>query len=195
MKKLLLSLLVVSTLGQVQAESESKTAISSKTSVDLSSQSDVVVVDMRRVFSMLDEFKEEFESLNVEIRIQEEEIQKSAEIFGKKAQAFEVKKNTLDPKVREKQEKELMEEYRLLEKDKQDAMVQRQETGVRIEGKYMKKIGDFCRKQGWKIVIPMAVYVAPECDKTEEVVVGLNKEYKRAQEAKKKAKEAAQAKK
>lgn len=187
MKKLLLSLLVacLTTQTVLQAEAKPAGAVS-----DVS----IVVVDLQRVLGSLDEIRMEMEKLKEETMLVAQELNDRDQELRKKSQEFETKKNAMDAKAQEKIKKELDQEKMAFMQDAQQVDMQYQEGMQRLQVKYLEKIKSFCRKQGWQIVVPAALYVAPQFDMTDEVISGLNKEYKRAQEAKKKAKESEKAK-
>ena len=120
-------------------------------------QVEIVVVEVQRVLPLLDECKEDIEKLKRDARAQAEDIQKAKQEFGKKVQTFQTAAKTMAPKVREAKEQELQQEAMQIEQDEMNFQQEMQKNELKLQEKYVGKIRDFCRKQGWKIVMPIAL--------------------------------------
>ena len=149
---------------------------------------DIVVVNVMEVFQALQEVKEWMQDFQNNLMKKVEQIRAMEQQGMEREKALSIKSKNLTSEAREKERMEIERLKNEIRIQAQSLEEKQQEEQMLLQQKIGEKIKEYCKKMGWKIVIPGALYVTPEHDKTQEVVDGMNKDYAKTKEAKKTAK-------
>ena len=146
---------------------------------------EIVVVNAQLAIRDLLEFQDLYKDLQGKMEQLVQKIQNLEKRLQSTYQEFQMKSKMLSAEASERKQIEIAQLQSEIEIQKRNLQGKYDEELNVANEKILLKIQEFCQKMGWKIVIPGALYVAPELDKTQVVVDGLNKYYKKAQDAKK----------
>ncbi len=148
---------------------------------------DIVVVNVAEVFQALIEVQDWMKDLQNVLMKKVESIKKMEQEVTQRERDFPIKSKNLTAEARERERMEIERLNYEIRIQTQSIEVKKQEDQVIMQQKIGDKIKDFCKKMGWKIVIPVAIYADASVDKTSVVIDGMNKEYAKQKEAKKAA--------
>ncbi len=179
MKKIIASLVLVASFGQVQSAAVSVNAQQMVTVVD------IVVVNVMEVFQALIEVQDLMKDLQNFLMKKAEMLQKMDSEGKEREKNFAMKAKNLTVDARDKEHMELERLKNEIRIQAENLDAKQKEEQMLIQQKVAEKIKDFCQKMGWKIVLPGAIYVDPSLDKTKIVIDGMNKEYAAKKAAKK----------
>lgn len=138
---------------------------------------DIVVVSLMDVFEALHEVADMMKAARERIMQLADSISKMAQRAAEREKAFSLKAKNMTSEAREKERIELERENHEIRIRERGLEEKQQEEQMMLQQKISEKIKEFCKSKGWKIVIPGALYADPSCDKTQEVIDGMNKEY------------------
>jgi Skp family chaperone for outer membrane proteins len=185
MNKVIISVVLLVSLGNVQGAAAPAVAHHPHAH---SHVVDIVVVNVMEVFQALQEVKEWMQDFQNNLMKKVEQIRAMEQQGIEREKALSIKSKNLTSEAREKERMEIERLKNEIRIQAQSLEEKQQEEQMLLQQRIGEKIKDYCKKMEWKIVIPGALYAAPEHDKTQQVIDGMNKDYAKAKEAKKTAK-------
>lgn len=167
MKTKIFTLILLYSVGSLSAETAS---------VDV--EKPIVVVDVMRVGSEAKEFNKKQESLKADINAKVKDIDNLEKKFQEALQKLQVKAKDMTQAALEKEQENLGKMQGEIEIKKRNLQAYAQKIVADAEKDLVDKVKKICKELGFGIVLPGALYVAPEYDRTDIVITELNKQVK-----------------
>jgi Skp family chaperone for outer membrane proteins len=136
---------------------------------------DVVVVDLMQVGSKAKTFLAKQETIKKSLDPDVKKLEKADADFKKKVQDFQSKASTMSEKKQQEEQQTLMALQQSLQQQQQALQAKIQKIMGEAEKELVEQVKVICKKLGFKIALPGALYVDDAYDKTAEVIAELDK--------------------